>query len=118
MMILWATPSAAGPRPLLIALGLQILGTVASRSWLLSYANLSFGMLAWWLPLRRPGGPWDDLGTLGNTVKDTLGCRLGFLLIFNGFSDPILKAFWAPWTNKGVFVHACSQVSFSDEFWV
>ena len=32
--ILWATPSAAGPRPLLIALGLQILGIAASESWL------------------------------------------------------------------------------------
>ena len=31
--ILWATPSAAGPRTLLTALGLQILVIVASGSW-------------------------------------------------------------------------------------
>ena len=31
--ILWATPSAAGPRPLLIALGLQIRGIVAMQGW-------------------------------------------------------------------------------------
>ena len=46
--ILWATPSAAGPRSLLIVVvvsGLQILGSVASGSWYFWDANLSFGMI-------------------------------------------------------------------------
>ena len=43
--ILWATPSAAGPRSFLIASGLQILGIVASGSWYFEDANLSFGMI-------------------------------------------------------------------------
>ena len=43
--ILWATPSAAGPRSLLIVSGLQILGSVASGSWHFWVANLSFGMI-------------------------------------------------------------------------
>ena len=43
--ILWATPSAAGPRPWLIALRLQILGIDASGCCYFSYPNLSFGML-------------------------------------------------------------------------
>ena len=43
--ILWATPFAAGPRPLVIALGLQILGIVASGSWHFWYTNLSFRMI-------------------------------------------------------------------------
>ena len=42
--ILWATPSAAGPRSLLIVSGLQILGSVASGSWYFWDANVSFGM--------------------------------------------------------------------------
>ena len=66
-------------------------------------------------PLWCPGGPWDDLGTPGSTKKDTLRSRLVFLLIFDGFRESILKAFWEPWTKKGVFVFACLQfVSFDD----
>ena len=61
---------------------------------------------------------WGALRTLGSTGKDTWRSRLGFVLIFLGFRDPILKAFWVPWTKKGVFVHACFQVSFSADFWV
>ena len=56
-VILWATPSAASPRSLLIALGLQILGIVASGSGHLWYPDLSFDM-AWWLN-------FGVLGTLG-----------------------------------------------------
>ena len=67
------------PRPLLIALGLQVLGIVARGSWHFWYANLSFCML---------GGctlaPWDDLGTLGRITKDTLGSSRGFLFIVWG----------------------------------
>ena len=56
--ILWATPSA-GPRSLLIASGLQILGIVASGSWnllgrkLVSWHN-------WWLH----SGVLGDLGPI------------------------------------------------------
>ena len=43
--ILWATPSAAGPRPFLIALGLQVLGIDASGYRHRCYPNLLFGIL-------------------------------------------------------------------------
>ena len=84
--------SAAGPRPKLIALGLQILGIAASGSWLFWYANLLFGMiggftLASW-------GPWAEFGTLGSITKDTVRSRPGFLLIFGGF--------WCPWVSFGM----------------
>ena len=50
--------------------------------------------------------PWDDLGALGSTTKDTLRSRLGFSSIFDGFRDPILKASRVPWIKKSVFLHA------------
>ena len=102
---------------LLIAPGLQVLGIVATGSFHFRYANLSFIMLVV-VSLWRPGGPCDDLVTLGNTTKDILRSRSGFFLIFDGFRDLILKAFQVPWIKKGVFVHACFQVSFSDDFGV
>ena len=52
-------------------------------------------------PLWHLGGPWDDQRP-----------RLGFLLSFGGFRDPILKAFRALWGKICVFVHACFQVTF------
>ena len=64
----------------------------------------------------RPGGPWDDPGTVGSTRKDTWRSRLGFLLIFDGLRDRILRAFWVLWTKRSVFVYACLQVSFSVGF--
>ena len=70
---------------------------------------MKFGMLGGFT--LRPGGPRDDLETLGSTKKDTLGFRLGFSLIFGRFRDPILKAFYVPWTKNGVFGHTCFQVS-------
>ena len=60
--ILWATPSAAGPRSLLIASGLEILSIVATRSWHPWCPDLSFGMLGGLTLV--PGGPWVDLRTL------------------------------------------------------
>ena len=45
IVILWATPSAAGPRSLLIAVGLQNLGIVATGSWHPWFPDLSFDML-------------------------------------------------------------------------
>ena len=74
--ILWATPSAAGPRSLPIASGLQILGIVASASWHLWYANLSFGMigcftLACWGTL----GQFWDIGEHNKQQNNTLRSR-------------------------------------------
>ena len=43
--------------------------------------------------LWRPGGPWDDLGTLGSITKDTLRSMLGFPVIFDGLRESILRAF-------------------------
>ena len=57
MNILWATPSAAGPRPLIIVLGLHNLGIVARGSWHFEYANLSLGMIG--------GFTFPSWGTLG-----------------------------------------------------
>ena len=88
------------PQPLLIAPGLQILGIVASRYWHLFVSPkkyLACLVASLWNP-----------GTLGSTRKDTLKSRLGFLLSFDGFRDPVLKAFWVPWTNKCVFCYACN----------
>ena len=92
LIILWATPSAAGSRSLLIASGLQILGIVASGSWYFLARKLSFGMsggftLASW-------GPWADFGTLGNITKESLRSRRGFLQIF--------AEFWCPWVSFGM----------------
>ena len=61
-LILWATLSAAGPRPLLIAPGLQILAIVASGSWHFWCANLSFGMLGGF------GFTLASWGTLGRSL--------------------------------------------------
>ena len=74
--------SAASPRTLPIALGLQILGIAANGSWHLWYPDLSFGML-------RAGGFCDDLGTLGSTTKDAWRSRLEVSLICCGFRDTI-----------------------------
>ena len=54
---LWATPSAAGPRSVLAASGLQFLGIVGSGPWHSWYANLSFSMIG--------GFTLACLGTLG-----------------------------------------------------
>ena len=63
ILILWATPSTAGPRSLLI-LGLQNLGIVANRSWHLWYRHLSFDMLvsltlSSWGTLGRSWDTWE-----------------------------------------------------------
>ena len=55
--ILWATPSAAGPRSVLAASGLQFLGIVGSGPWHSWYANVSFSMIG--------GFTLACLGTLG-----------------------------------------------------
>ena len=68
MFILWATPSAAGPRSLLIVSGLQILGSVTSGPWYFWDANLSFGII---------GGftlaSWGTLGRFWDTGEHNKG---------------------------------------------
>ena len=82
----------------LLGPGCQILGIFATRSQVYGAHGCH---LACVVPLLwRPGGPWNDPGTLGSTRKDTLRSRLGFSLIFGGFRDSILKVFWVPWTKK------------------
>ena len=58
--ILWATPSAAGPR-LLIALGLQILGIVEPDLGILGAQTCH----AWWLNFGVLGDPGTILGHQG-----------------------------------------------------
>ena len=84
IVILWATPSAASPWPLLIALRLcdswhfwgQMLHSGAQTCHLVSLVP----------HLRHLGGPWDDHGALGSTRKDTLGSRLWFFRFFESIS--------------------------------
>ena len=66
--ILWATPSASGPRPLLIALGLQILGIAASGSCLFWYTNLLFRMIGSFTLV-----PWGTLGLFWDTREHSKG---------------------------------------------
>ena len=92
--ILWATPSAAGPRSLLIASGLQILGIVASGSWYFWDANLSFGMI---------GGftlaSWGTLGRFWDTGEHNKGHFKVQAWIFTDF--------WWILVPMGVIWHAC-----------
>ena len=72
--------------------------------------NLSFGRPG--APLWHPGGPWADPGAPGSRRKETLGSRLGFLLILGGFRDPFLIVVWEPWTKISVFVMLVSRSHF------
>ena len=90
--LLWATPSAAGPRSLPIALWSQILGIVASGSWHSWCLNLSVGMLGCFT--LASWGTLGDLGTLGSTRKDTLGSRLGFYCFLVDLGTLFWKCFW------------------------
>ena len=92
LLILWATPSAAGPRSLLIVSGLQILGSVASGSWYFWDANLSFGMIggftlvSWGTPLKPDSrDPETETGKLETEKRvhrrhDTLETGLHIIL--------------------------------------
>ena len=108
-IILWATPSAAGPRSLLIASGLQILGIVASGSWHLWYPDLSFGMLGG-LTLAS----WGTLGRCWDTGEHNKG-HLCYPDLSFGMLGGLTLASWGTlgrsWDirehNKGHFeVHA------------
>ena len=94
-----------------LAPGCRILGIFATTSQVYGAHGCHLACLV--SLLWRPGGPWDDLGTMGSTTKDTLRSRLGFLRIFAKFRDPILRASWVPYR---VFVHACFQASFFNDF--
>ena len=50
--------------------------------------------------LWRPGGPGSILGHWGAQEKNTWKSSFEFVLIVGGFMDPILTAFWAPWTKN------------------
>ena len=77
--------------------------------------NLWFGILgastlASWGTLGRS---WDTWGAQEKTLW-------GPGLDFHRFpiKDFFLTVFWMPWIRKGVFCHACFQVSFSGDFGV
>ena len=80
--ILRATPSAAGPRSLLIASGLQILGIVASGSYYFWDANF------------------------------TVRSRLGFYRIFVDLEDPFKQIFGYVWIEKHGFFISNSRLLF------
>ena len=93
--ILWATPSAAGPRSLLIVSGLQILGSVASGSWYFWDANLSFSII---------GGftlaSWVTLGRFWDTGEHNKGIFEVQAQIFTDF-EWILVAMVPSWETLG-----------------
>ena len=62
--------------------------------------------------LYRPGGPWDDPGTLGNTKKDTVRSRLGFYQFLVDLGDPFMKIFGYIWTGKHDFFISISRFLF------
>ena len=55
-------------------------------------------------PLYRPGGPWDDPGTSGDTRKDTVRSRLGFYRFSVDLGDPFGRLFLYLWSNKIIFI--------------
>ena len=96
--ILWATPSAAGPRQLLIALWLQILGIVASKSCQFWYPNFWFCMLggftlASWGTL---GGPWD----IGEHHKGYFEVQAWMFIDFFWFKDFVFSFVWVLGSKK------------------
>jgi hypothetical protein len=112
IIILRASPTAAGPCSrdawfLVILCFISLLKCVLARLFLdvnfqiletnavtFGAQNLLFGRLG--AQFGTLGGPWGDPGTVGRTPKNTLGSRLGFLLICCGFRVLILRAFRAP----------------------
>ena len=62
--------------------------------------------------LSRPGGPWDDPGTLGNTKKNTVRSRLDFINFFVDLGDPFIKIFGYIWTEKHDFFISISRLLF------
>ena len=73
--------------------------------------------------LWRPGGPWDDPGTilgrswddpgtLEGTRKDPVRSRLGFCRFFDDFGDPFGELFEHFWTKKIFFFISVSRLLF------
>ena len=101
------------PRSLLIALGLQILGIVASGSWHPWYPDLSFGMLggltlAPWMSLGRS---WD----IGEHNKGHFEVQARIPTILGGCRDPILTVVEVPWTKKSG--HGCHLACMAPLLW-
>ena len=97
--ILWATPSAAGPRPLH--------SRIADSRHCCKRILAFFGTPACHLRI------FGFFGTLGSITKDTLRSRPGFLLISGGFSCPWLlfgclaPLLWrpgGPWDDPGTIL--------------
>ena len=66
---------------------------------------MSFGMLgASTLPSWGTlGRSWDDPGTSGRTLKDTVRTRLGFHRFLVDLGDPFREIFGSIWTEKHDF---------------
>ena len=63
--------------------------------------------------LRTLGRSW---GSWGEHRDGHFGIQASILWIWGEPRVPILKVVCVFWIKKGVFVHACFQVSFSDDF--
>ena len=69
--------------------------------------------LACFVPLLyRPGGPWDDPGTLGSTRKDTVRSRLGFYRFLFDLGDPFAEIFGYIWSEKHDLFISISRLFF------
>ena len=97
--ILWATPSAAGPRPLH--------SRIAESRHCCKRILAFFGTSTCHLRI------FGLFGTLGSITKDTLRSRLGFLLISGGFCCPwllfgcLVPLLWrpgGPWEDPGTIL--------------
>ena len=69
-----------------LAPGCRILSIFATRSQVYGAFGCHLACLV--LLLWRPGGPWDDPGTLGGIWKDPVMHRLGSYRFFVDFGDP------------------------------
>ena len=64
--------------------------------------NMSLGMLV--ASNLAPWGTIERFRGLGNTRRETLGSRFGFLSILHGFRDRYSRVFGELWNNKCVFL--------------
>ena len=62
-------------------------------------------------PFWRPGGLWDDPGTLGSTSKDSVKSRHGFYQFFADVWDPF-REFFLGGTEKHTFFICISRLPF------
>ena len=93
-----------------LAPGCWILGIFATSSQVYGAHGCHLACL---VPLLwRPGGPWDDPGTLEGTRKDPGRSRLGFYWFFVDFGNPFWELFTYFWTHKEVFFISISRLFF------